>query len=72
MYLYTVLAFSSEFVEFVRRHMVTQTGVCTQVKCTLASCSVSASSNGGVIAGLFASTFSWVFFQGGVWMAVEV
>ena len=31
-----------------------------------------ASSNGGVIAGLFASTFSWVFFQGGVWMAMEV
>ena len=31
-----------------------------------------ASSKGGVIAGHFASTFSWVFCQGGVWMAVEV
>ena len=30
------------------------------------------SSNGGVMAGIFASTFSWVFCQGGVWMAMEV
>ena len=30
------------------------------------------SSKGGDIVGLFASPFSWVFCQGGVWMAVEV
>ena len=30
------------------------------------------SSNGGVISGHSASTFSWVFCQGGVWMAMEV
>ena len=33
---------------------------------------VGVSSNGGVISGHFASTFSWVFCQGGVWMAMEV
>ena len=33
---------------------------------------VNVSSNGGGMFGLFASTFSWVFLQGGVWMAVEV
>ena len=40
--LYTVLAFSAEFIKFVSRNMVSQTGTCTQVKWTLVAGSVSA------------------------------
>ena len=41
-YLYTVLALSAEFIRFVSRNMVSQTGACTQVKWTLAALSVKA------------------------------